>query len=485
MIPELIYGGYLLGQYIYHRVTEVEPGPPKDFIEYPRSEEGEPVPLLFGRYRIQRSIVAWSGGQQRALSGTSPTGNTYKLNVLRAEAIPFYEGTVQFCNAWIGDRDTNGFIPGSPGSAALGFQSVVNTGVGATDPDHTELLCEFGDGRATQDMSTGTFTAGHMNADGITSVNIPGFRGYVTIGMEVLRYTSSLPEISFEIASYPKNPNPYYTGAVSDRILLDANPVDVIAAVLCDQFGKLGRSPAQVIDASSFAVAHQTLKAEGLGYSRCWEARTPGRDIVEDVLRLVDGVLYQEPRTGRYCIKLIRADFVPGDLFSIQPGNCVDVTNASLVGFTDAPNKIQVVYANRSDAYRNATESAQNQANAVGQDGEVNELVLQFLSCTTAENAKKLAARELAARSKPMLRCRAEVDRSAWNVRVGDAVRLTWPDLNCSNLVMRVAAESRSTHNSNTVLLDLIQDYFYVYRGAVVQTVPVAPFPGSGGVFGG
>ncbi len=87
--------------------------------------------------------------------------------------------------------------------------------------------------------------------------------------------------------------------------------------------------------------------------------------------------------------------------------------------------------------------------------------------------------------SRPLARCRVKVDRTFWNTRPGDVVRVVWPKLNIASRVFRVLNASRGTADENVVYLDLIEDYFYVHRARVSHLPPVAPFPSEADIISG
>src|SRR5262245_57644285 len=55
-------GAFLLGQFIYHRwfeEKEHEDVKPREFT-IPRTEQGAPVPLIFGKVLVRAPILAWA-----------------------------------------------------------------------------------------------------------------------------------------------------------------------------------------------------------------------------------------------------------------------------------------------------------------------------------------------------------------------------------------------------------------------------------------
>lgn len=465
---EVITIGLIVGQYAYHRLTEKAPPKPSDRIEVPQTEEGAAVPLIFGRCRINRPVLAWQGDESSSNSGTSPSGAVFTKGLLYVLGIPFFDGTTRLHGVFLGDRRMAG-MPLSVGPNINGTPYLVESAAPLTtdDVEFVQFQIEFGSGISTQDMGTSLVAS----AMGVPSTEIPGFRGYATAYLDVSAYQTTFPSIAFDASSYPTTQ--LYPAFIATTIGDEANPADVIAALLCDRMGKLGQTPSETIHYPSFRKVGETLASEGFGYSRAWDERTPTREIIDDVLRTVDGVAWQEQDDGLWHIKLIRPDYDPVTAPKVHPGNCERLEDLDAGSWDDLPNKIRVVYPRREDEYRENSATAQ----VMGGDAEVNELVLRFPGVCTKEQAEVIAARELGARSQPLLQCRAIVDRSFWETRIGDVVELNWPDLNISQRMMRVGNVGFGAHDANVIVLDLIEDYFYVYRRKVTHLPPVAPFP--------
>ncbi len=273
--------------------------------------------------------------------------------------------------------------------------------------------------------------------------------------------TAQLPSYSFECSSYPA------VGLYGSQVGDEANPADVIYDLLTGTFGKLGLST-DLVDSVSFEAAARTLLDEAHGYSRAFDELRSASEYIADILKQIDAVLYEDPIDSKIKLKLIRADYVPADCLEINPENCQKIETPAAGGWTGRANKIRVTFPKRGSQYTDGSATAQNQANAVGQDGIVEEVVLDFRGVCTQALADTIAGRELAALSRPMFKCSAIVDRSFLRINPGDVVALTWPDWHISGMLMRVAGVTRGSLQSGAIKLDLIQDFFYTARRVFV-----------------
>ncbi|HEX5415867.1 MAG TPA: phage tail protein, partial [Chloroflexota bacterium] len=309
---------------------------------------------------------------------------------------------------------------------------------------------------------------------------IPGYRGYLSvclfgIGIDdniahwALFTNPAVPGFQFEVASYP-------TLAFGTPIVgaAGANPADVIRDLITAP--DKGALDAARIDTASFSAAATTLFVEGHGYSRCFDQSESVQQMIQEVLAQIDATLYTDPSTNAIKLKLIRPDYDPQTIPLITPDNCQELQGFSLGGWQDIPTKMIVSFPDRDKHYLNNTATA---INGSGAATGASLAQIQYPGCCEIALASKLAARELAARSRPIAKCSAIVDRSFYNVCPGDVVAVNWPEANIAGMVFRVAAVDRGTLKDGKIRLDLIQDYFYTWR----NNRPVFP-GGTGGYIG-
>ncbi len=495
MWPELIAAAFLLCQYVYHRWIEDQPekpGPGRE-ISIPRVDDGAVVPMIYGRCRVNAPFLAWISSPTAVavedvgmgiFTGWN-AGYMYFVDMFFLVGIPFYNGSSHIHRIWVGDRalirrfshhlqleelDGSGDHETilSRQSTRLDFD-----GADVWSEGHVEFLNGNSDQLLVDAMGVSlTYAADKMIADGIDAGYIPGYRGYLGVtlsdGQDFARWivgtNPAIPPYAFEMSSY-LNPGPIA------KIGHECNPIHVLIDLITGIFAKLGMS-SSFIDTVSFDYAAQVCVDEELGFSRAWEDSAEADDRILEILKFVDGVLYEDD--SKVYVKLIRADYDLSACLNINPDNCEDCSNFAAGGWTNIVNKVRVVYLDRQNGYREMSVTAHNQANAAGQDGVVNEVVLRILGICTAALARRIAARELAARSRPIAKWTATVDRSFLRTFQGDVVTFTWPEANISAMPFRVANVRRGDRLKNKIELDLIQDYFYVHRLTVSEQVLAA-----------
>ena len=496
--------GILALDFVYHRWIDPPAFPkipPGQKLTIPRTDAGAPLPMIFGKVRVEAPVLAFTG---KAIATADVDGGfIYSINMGFGIGIPFTGSDSQnsLWNVWVGDvlcSTSNRVVGGPypiPGSGDFKIAAVALTSPIGSGGNYAGPFVEFLDGRSTQQLVDSSGTAQNfagtiaLNA-GIPAAAIPGYRGilFATCYNEVLTdawligMDPNVPSYSFEVSSYPLASLGPAGGKIADmtdpaKPQYDANPIDVIYDLLTGSYGKLGLDPSK-LDIGAFTAAAVTIHNEGHGYSRAFDGGRSAKDTIQEILKQIDATLYTNPATGLITIKLIRPDYDPNTIPNITPDNCKELQNFSFGGWMDAPNKVRIAFNSRVlysvQCYGSSSVLAINGA-SVAQNG-TSELQIEMLGVTNVILARQLAARELAAQARPLAKCTAIVNRSFYNVCPGDAVSVTWPEANLSGLVFRVAAVDRGTLANGQIKLDLIQDYFYQWR----DQRPVNPgFPGG------
>lgn len=524
MYLEIAAGSYLLGSYIYHRWFAEDPPKPKPTrdISIPRTDDGATIPLIFGRCRIRSPWLAWAGPVVAFTDDVSSEADLigapfhYTLDLFYVLGVGFYaDADNRLRHVYVDDMKL------SPGSDLQGVFSTGAFEFGTIDNsvgDNDEIVgtvgsnFEFLPGASSQLLCDDTtpFTsvtfAGDRMADAIgTGQLVPGYRGYLSVFLTnagaVIPAPSSTRVVvpsdaagepmgwrigndsrpgaySFEAHSYPAAGDQFGT---STKIGEEANPADIIRNIFVGKFGKLAL-PSTVIDEDSFAAVAATLEAEGMGYSRAFDDGATAETILEEICKHIDGVWYQDPSDGKIHLKLIRNDYDPDGVPIINPDNAECPQDYAIRGLTGIVNKVRVVFKDRSQDYRDNSATSQNHANAVGQDNQIIEQVLQFPGCCTADLAETFAGRELGYVSRPIAKCRVNVARSFYPTVTGDVVRLVWPEWGVDKY-FRVANVQRGTLRDSKITLWLVEDVFrstggsFVDSGGQVGSFPVVVDP--------
>lgn len=272
------------------------------------------------------------------------------------------------------------------------------------------------------------------------------------------RYTSSF---------VPPTEAPYDDGLAG--LLIEAmNPAHIIYQCLTDTRWGMGYPTATI--GSSFTAAAQTLFDEGLGLCMIWNQQEEIGAFVRQVLDHCGGVLYSDPKTGLFELKLLRGDYTAGSLPLYDPTNVVALEAFQRAGYGDTTNEVTVVYRDVA-TNKDAPITVHNLANIQAQGGTVAS-TKQYPGLPTAELAARVAQRDLIASSTPLAKCRLVVNREAWAEVPGGVIRLTWPKLGLSAVVFRVLGIDYGTMQDGRIKVELVEDVFGLPASSYVDVQP-------------
>jgi hypothetical protein len=518
----LITGAFLVGDFIYHRWLDTPDKQPRQPDPMPETNEGSVVPLIYGKVKIDKPILAWFEKPQTFVQegGVADGRLLYAANMFWVLGIPFStdDRLDRIFSVWSGDLKLETHFPAlSDGGPPFVNPEDLDGGGGFEDENRhrcsvhfitkvdagifVEGWVEFLNGKSGQlivdsassyDATTqaGTFMttvigAPPNNSQGDVDPSLcPGYRGYLSCLLYnssktsffpnnahwIFGLTPQVPTYSFEVGSYVDTFDASKWPAAKPLSIIgeDSNPVNVIVDLLTGDGadGKLGQD-ISTIDFDSFSAAGYTLAVEGHGYSRALDQAKPARDHIQDILRQIDGAMSFDTSIGKWVLKLIRNDYNLSDCPHITKANCSGLRGFASGGWLDLPNRILIQWTDRANGYIVATAPSSNQAlSTATSDGGIREQSIEMLGICEADTAARCAERELAALSRPLMRFTALLNRSMFRLNVGDVVKVTWTDPDIAGLPFRVANINRGNLDDPTIVVDLIQDYFYTWRNA-------------------
>lgn len=284
--------------------------------------------------------------------------------------------------------------------------------------------------------------------------NIPAFRGVLT-ALWRGRICAGNPYIKPWRFRVRRMPSGWYPAKAA--IGSDANPAHIIRECLTDPTWGMGW-PAGDIDDASFTAAADTLHAEGFGLSLVWDREMSIQDFIASIVRHIDAALFVHPRTGRFYLRLIRADYNPAALPVLSPANVKDVDDIARPSTGDLVNQIVLTYRD-GPTDKDTSITVQNLGLIAAQGGVVSESV-QYPGISNATLAARVAQRELLQHGAALARATITADRSASHLLPGDAFKLTWPEAGFTEVIMRVVRIGYGSARDGDVRIDAVQDVF-------------------------
>lgn len=251
------------------------------------------------------------------------------------------------------------------------------------------------------------------------------------------------------------------------QYVYDANPAHIIYEVMTNRDYGMGQDPV-TINTQSFVNAAATLAGEGLGLSMAWSTSTTALDFIEEVKQHINALIFSDPETGKMTIKLVRDDYDVNTLRTVNPDNA-NMTSFSRKAWGDTINEIVVTWTNPASE-QEETVTLQDNGN-IAEQGELVSDAKNYYGVRSASLAWKLAARDLRAAAAPLCSAEVELDRSFWNLRPGDCLKVTWPEYGMTDLVMRVweVKYGSGRRGSSRIVALLTEDIFSLPVGSFVQ----------------
>jgi len=238
----------------------------------------------------------------------------------------------------------------------------------------------------------------------------------------------------------------------------DMNGVHIIRECLTDTDWGMGYS-FTFIDETSFLAAAIKIHSEGLGISFYWANATSIEEFVMMVLEHIDATLYIDPQLGKFVIKLIRDDYVVGDLDSYDESNVLELQKYDTKLWGETINTMTVVYTDFSNRGKDNSVTVHNQGNITMQGGVVPKKKA-YPGITNSDDAAKIAARDLMVLSSPLRVLKMKVNRKAWNLNIGGVFKFSWAKHQAVDVVFRVGHVDFGELLDGTITVDAIEDVF-------------------------
>lgn len=251
----------------------------------------------------------------------------------------------------------------------------------------------------------------------------------------------------------------------------DMNPAHIIYECLTDRDWGMGYL-ASDLDVTSFTAAADRLYSEGMGISLIWDKQKEIEEFIGVILKHVDGVLYVDRTTGLFTFRLTRGDYDRDSLLVFDESNIISVDKFNRPTYSELINSVTVVYKMARSSKNNAV-TVQDIALAQIQNATIG-TTIQYPGFRNGTIAAKVCARDLAARSTPLVFCTLQTTRAGTALNIGDVFRLSWPQYGLTDVVMRVTnIQIGADPTDQKVKVDCVQDVFDL-NDAVYAAPPVS-----------
>lgn len=248
------------------------------------------------------------------------------------------------------------------------------------------------------------------------------------------------------------------------------NPAHIIYECLTNNEWGMGY-PASQIDDTQFREAADALYTEGFGISLMWNQQGAIKNFISEVLDHIQGILRNDPSTGKFVLKLVRDDYDEGDLDIYDESIVVSLDEYSRSAWGETVNEVTVTYVDQTTGKQSAV-TVHDLANVQGQGALISK-TQNYAGIPTSTLATQLAMRDLKMGSTPLARYKLSVNRSGWQMLPGDVFKFSWSKLGIEEVVLRILDVSVGSLESNTITVTAIEDIFSLPSSVYVAQEPI------------
>lgn len=303
---------------------------------------------------------------------------------------------------------------------------------------------------------------------------LPAFRGIVTAVFRDFLWSSGNPYFKspwLEISRYTKGwsrDTPWYPQKA--KIGEDMNGVHIVYECLTNLEWGMGYSPDDIDDAS-FRAAADKLYDEKFGLSLLWMEQTSILEFVKLVLTHFDGSIRNDPKTGRFQIRLIRNDYDVATLDKeLSPANVIKLSSFQRTAWGDTANEVIVKYTDRDQ--NEVPAPAVHDLASIQAQGAVISVTRSYPGIREPSLAVRVAMRDLNNVSTPLAKITVMVNRVAWDWDVTDVFKFTWPKLGLNGVPFRIIKINKGNLLDGTITIEALEDIFGLPANAYVAQQP-------------
>lgn len=237
------------------------------------------------------------------------------------------------------------------------------------------------------------------------------------------------------------------------------NPAHILRRLYTDP--SIGRGlPASRLDEDSWRAAADQFYAEGFGLCLKWARTGSIADFAAEVINHAGAVVYTSRRTGKIVLKAIRDDYDVNDLPLYTP-------DTGLLGFDDDEASAQTggineIVVNYKDPMQKADKAVRekNLGAIMAAGGVTISESVDYPGIPTEALARRVARRDLQAKSGFIKRFSVRLDRRGRDIMPGGVFRISDPARGIENMVLRAGRVEYGTITDGTITVTALQDVF-------------------------
>ena len=464
------------------KFNDPKPSAVGDF-SFPTADASRVIPIFFGTCKMQGPNVVWFGDltiitlKKKVKTGWFSskrivTGYNYYLGV---QLVYAYGEADEFIELRIDDKVapiTSKTFTGDVCSFYINAPTILDND---DPPNGVKGNCKLYKGTFTQPPNL--YLSSVWNEPDMSA-----FRPLLHLVMEkcYLGNTDTPPPISI-IAR--RCPNQLGLTGGRHNVNGDSNIACAVYEVMTNKLWGM-KIPEDKIDKDSFIACGDRLAEEGIGISMLVQTAMLGRDLVAEMLRHADAVVYADPVTGLYTMTLAREipSYEQDELLIVDDSNILpDTFEFSRSSWEMTKNTIIVQYTDRT-TFETTPVQYQDLANIDVRGGMVDSEEFSYLGFSNSTAAMNTAARVSKMKASPLVSAKMSLNRIGYQLRPGSAFWLRKPNRGLANVLMRVIEINYGTLDDPAIKITAMEDIFAVNAVAYVPPDPSDWTPPVGAV---
>lgn len=434
-----------------------------DDFDFPIAEEGREIPVIFGEVELKGANTLWYGSlgwvKIKKRSGFSKTTIGYKYYL--AFHLGLCHGPVdEVTRVTVGDKPFwSGSIGPGNGSGSGDFPDLFGGdkqegGVSGS----FDIMMGAADQAVNENLTRQLFAGvwrDRIPAPHTAYRGILGFywrRGYIG--------TTKYPK-PWAITARRHSAN-WQDGTVWYPTKLRINSKAFNGAHIiyeCMTNKEWGRGlPILRMNAATFEAAADQLYDEDFGLRLNWNQGLTIEGFIQVILDHIAGVLVWRTSTSQFELHLIRNNYVLADLPTLDESNVVSVEDFQRNAWGETVNELQLKYID-PDSAKDVAITVHDLANIQIQGG-TNTDTVDLPGIRDHELAKRVAIRELNARSNPLAKVILIANRTVHGFYQGQVVKFSWEKYGIVDMPIRILKLNKGTLDKGRIRIEAVQDIF-------------------------
>lgn len=232
------------------------------------------------------------------------------------------------------------------------------------------------------------------------------------------------------------------------------------------------------IDETTWLTAAQTLYNEGFGLCLRYNRQSELSAFIQEVVDHIGGSIYPDRSSGKLALSLLRDDYDIEDtpLFTMDSG-LIALNDVETASQEDLVNEVVVKW---TDPISKTERSARVQNLALNQSmGASNSTTRTYAGVPDVDLALRLCQRDLEANSNSLKRFTVVLDRRAWRLTPGMVFRISVPERNIFNAVLRAGKVTESGGGDGRITVQAGLDVYGLPSASFIASQPQEWVPPS------